>query len=424
MTTLIIPCAGRGKINGIPKYLNRHPDGQLLVKKSIEGIEKSGIDKIIITILKQDVERYNAFEKIQKEMKSYNNIKIHILEKFTSGPAETVYKTILECNINGSIIIKDSDNYVKCKPISYKNYIAGLNIFEYDIYNIKSKSFIIINEQCHVMDIVEKQLRSDLISVGMYGIKDANQYVNAYEKLSDPNYGIESLYVSHIISYIIGHDETVFHFVNVDEYENYGTEEEWNRILKKYMEYRKNLAIFDLDGTLFDTKDTNYCAYKEALRKFGFDIEYNYYCTHCNGKYYVDFLPDIVGNNKTILEKIHNEKKSLYNKYLYKAKLNEHLLNIIRLIRDKYFIAIVTTASRKNCNEILRKFNIDKLFDLVITKEDITKVKPDPEGFNKAMDYFGILAKNTIIFEDSDIGLAAAKATKAKYYKVFGYNEV
>lgn len=49
------------------------------------------------------------------------------------------------------------------------------------------------------------------------------------------------------------------------------------------------LIIVDLDGTLFDTKDVNYHAYKEAIAPYGYDMDYKYYCEFCNGRHYLDF---------------------------------------------------------------------------------------------------------------------------------------
>ena len=182
------------------------------------------------------------------------------------------------------------------------------------------------------------------------------------------------------------------------------------------------LAIFDLDGTLFDTKDVNYNAYKEALSHYGFSIDYDYYCSFCNGRHYTDFLPQITGADEKILSSIHNEKKKLYAKYLDKAIANEHLFQIIRKIKCEYKIAIVTTASYQNCMDILKVFNVAGLFDLILTHDDIEKSKPDPEGFIKAIKHFGVSPKDTIIFEDSEVGLEAAKRSGAYYYKTFGFN--
>lgn len=182
------------------------------------------------------------------------------------------------------------------------------------------------------------------------------------------------------------------------------------------------LLITDLDGTLFDTKDVNYHAYKEAIAPYGYDMDYRYYCDFCNGRHYLEFLPKITTEDPDILKAMHQAKKQAYPKYLGKAILNKPLADLIRLMRAEYKSALVTTASRKNCNEILEKFQIRDLFDLVLTHEDIAKSKPDPEGFLKAMQHFHASPKETIIFEDSDVGLKAARRSGAYYYRTYGFN--
>lgn len=178
------------------------------------------------------------------------------------------------------------------------------------------------------------------------------------------------------------------------------------------MAKKEYLALFDLDGTLFDTRDVNYCSYKDALQPYGIHLDKTYFVTKCNGRHYTEFLPAIMGTD-AFLEPVHREKKSAYANNLDKARANVHLLKMIRAMRETYNTAVVTTASRKNTIDILRHFHCEDLFDLIITHEDITHVKPDPEGFLKAMDYFNIAPDHTVIFEDSDVGICAAQATGA-----------
>ncbi len=177
------------------------------------------------------------------------------------------------------------------------------------------------------------------------------------------------------------------------------------------------LAIFDMDGTLYNTNDVNYYAYNEALSKYNINLDYHFFCQYCNGRSYKVFLPQIV-ENQGIIEEIHNNKKTLYSKYLDKVKLNEHLFNIINLIKKEYKIALVTTASRKNTLDILEYTNKINLFDIILTADEITNPKPDPEGFLLAMNKINALPEETIIFEDSDVGIEAAVNTKATVFKI------
>ncbi len=191
------------------------------------------------------------------------------------------------------------------------------------------------------------------------------------------------------------------------------------------MNSKNKLAIFDLDGTLFDTKNVNYNAYQDAIKmaKIEINIDYNDFCTLYNGKNYKDFLPKIIPNiTEEQMKNIHDFKKNIYTKYLDKARKNELLFLIIKEIKEKFYISLVTNASRKNVEDILKKFSMKDLFDLFITQEDIKKPKPSAEGFLKAMDYFKISKENTIIFEDSEIGIQAAIESGADYVKVCGYN--
>ena len=182
------------------------------------------------------------------------------------------------------------------------------------------------------------------------------------------------------------------------------------------------LIIVDLDGTLFDTKDVNYHAYKDAIAPYGYSIDYKYYCDYCNGRHYMDFLPQITTNDNEVLQAMHSVKKVAYKKHLDKAVLNDGLADIVRLMRAEYKTAVVTTASKENCYDILNQFELVDLFDLILTHDDITKSKPDPEGFLCAMKHFEAKPSETIIFEDSEVGLEAAERSGAYYYRTYRFN--
>lgn len=180
------------------------------------------------------------------------------------------------------------------------------------------------------------------------------------------------------------------------------------------------LALFDLDGTLFDTRDVNFYAYKRALEVYNISLDYEYYTKKCNGKHYKDFLPTIITNvDNNTYDEIHKLKKGFYTDYLDKARENVSLFQIIdSLKKSDYKVAVVTTASKKNCMEILNYFNRLDMFDLIVTPEDYEKTKPAPDSFIYAINYFKSNPENTMIFEDSDVGIEAALATNASVFKI------
>lgn len=176
---------------------------------------------------------------------------------------------------------------------------------------------------------------------------------------------------------------------------------------------KDKLLICDLDGTLFDTRKVNYMAYKQAIEHAGLPVVFDYekYLKDCWGPSYREFLP-IMGVPKERFEEIHDLKKTFYAPNLQYATENTHLFNLIEGMKDIYHTAVVTSGSQ-NAKDILRHFGRYDLFDLIITLDDVERGKPDPEGFFKAMEYFNVSGKNTLIFEDSTVGLTAARKTGA-----------
>ena len=146
-------------------------------------------------------------------------------------------------------------------------------------------------------------------------------------------------------------------------------------------------------------------------------MDYDFFIKECYGKHYKEFLPKM-GLNENEMEIVHKIKKNTYNRHLNVAKINTHLFNIIESLKKEYHIALVTTASQKNSKEILDFFNKRELFELIIAAEDVENKKPNPEGFIKAMTYFNINPEDTLIFEDSDVGIEAAIKSKASVFKI------
>ena len=246
MRTLIIPCGGNTYIDGQPQYLNRHPNGKLLFERCMEGIYPERFDRIIAVILQQDVDAYAADQKLIEEFSGKYPLEIIMLPQRTSGPADTVYYGITQGDVQGTIVVKDVDNYVRIstEQIATDNFVAGLDLNRWnrDIHNLRNKSFLILNEQGSLLDVIEKQFKSDVISLGLYGFKNAEDFKNAYTKLNNSGYPIDRLYLSHVISYLIGFSGKVFQYVPATAFENWSDDRHWKDLQADYA-----LRFLDLD---------------------------------------------------------------------------------------------------------------------------------------------------------------------------------
>jgi beta-phosphoglucomutase len=186
------------------------------------------------------------------------------------------------------------------------------------------------------------------------------------------------------------------------------------------MKNKEYLAIFDMDGTLFDTNKTNFLAYRDAILEItGLKIKYSNYRLFFIGRDYKKALPLLLGKiSMTNINKIHLLKKKYYKKYLTHTKPNSHLIKIIENIQNVYIIALATTASKVNTFDLLNFFQLQHLFNIIVTKDDVKKLKPNPECYLKIIKLCKLKPSKTIIFEDSIIGLKAAVLTKSSVVKI------
>lgn len=76
--------------------------------------------------------------------------------------------------------------------------------------------------------------------------------------------------------------------------------------------------------------------------------------------------------------------------------------------------AIVTSSNQPKMEQVYRAHpQLDEMVDAILTSEDFSRSKPDPECFLKGMEILGGTPEETVVFEDSYHGLAAGRAAGA-----------
>jgi HAD superfamily hydrolase (TIGR01509 family) len=75
--------------------------------------------------------------------------------------------------------------------------------------------------------------------------------------------------------------------------------------------------------------------------------------------------------------------------------------------------AIATSSGRRFTRNVLGRFHLEPRFEFILTGEDVTHGKPDPEIYRRAAERFGIEARQMVVLEDSQNGCRAAVASGA-----------
>ncbi len=200
-----------------------------------------------------------------------------------------------------------------------------------------------------------------------------------------------------------------------------------------------DLVIFDLDGTLIDSNGVNNDLDVELVRWLGDskssseeillerdnviknnktgDIYLNY-CEYLRKKY----------NSKFSKEQILQHRRDLSKELSKSIKFKPDADKMIKYLKSKNIKMALATVSRKetidiyiNENEYMKnKCNLQEYFDYIITKDDVTLKKPNPEVYNNIIDKFKITdLSRCLVIEDSLTGVLAAKRANLNVIAIY-----
>jgi HAD superfamily hydrolase (TIGR01509 family) len=175
---------------------------------------------------------------------------------------------------------------------------------------------------------------------------------------------------------------------------------------------RLRALLFDLDGTLVDSAEANCAAYSRALLEFGVRIDPAAVAKAAAGRQWREFLPELLreAGAKRDPEAIASRKGELYRATVGELRVNGALLTLAASVGPHMRTALVTTASADSVRAILRRADVSHLFDSVVTGDDVTRHKPDPEAYLLALAQLQLDPVECLAFEDSDVGMASAEA--------------
>jgi HAD superfamily hydrolase (TIGR01509 family) len=187
------------------------------------------------------------------------------------------------------------------------------------------------------------------------------------------------------------------------------------------------LILFDLDGVLVDTKDIHFKALNIALGKEYAITEDEHRNTY-DGRKTRDKLKILTQrkNLPTVLHDEISEKKQNLTKEMFKTlKPNKEIeLLFSELEANGYKIGVCTNSTRRTALIALAKANLIDYCDIILSNDDVNNPKPHPEIYWKAMSIMQCLPEETLIVEDSPIGLLAAERSRARYIRVDDPNDV
>jgi len=181
------------------------------------------------------------------------------------------------------------------------------------------------------------------------------------------------------------------------------------------------LVLFDLDGVLIYAKDIHYEALNEALgEKYAITRE-----EHLNlfdGRKTwekLDLLTELKDLPREEHKKIHARKQKITIEKMKELEPIQEIVELFQELKEKgFYVGICSNSVRRTVLIAADRCELTEHCDLILSNEDVKNPKPHPEMYWKAMSIIGVLPEETLIIEDSPVGLLSAHRSNAKYIRV------
>jgi HAD superfamily hydrolase (TIGR01509 family) len=168
--------------------------------------------------------------------------------------------------------------------------------------------------------------------------------------------------------------------------------------------------LFDCDGTIADSMPLHFIAWRKALGEW--NCEFDEQIFYAWGGMPVAEIISTLNQQQGLsmpVEAVSKRKEALYFELLPQLKAVPEVLEHIQAEHGRIPFAVVSGSTRESVTASLVSLHLLDRFDTMVCAGEYTRSKPDPEAFLLAADKLGVAAGKCLVFEDTEMGIQAAK---------------
>ena len=178
-------------------------------------------------------------------------------------------------------------------------------------------------------------------------------------------------------------------------------------------------VFWDHDGVIVDTEPLFFEATRITLDELGFELSREHWLS-CQARGLG--LAKVVSDHVAVTVDLAEVRRIRDDRYDDLLENNDVLidgaLEVLEQVAEQHRMALVTTSLRRFIDQLHARSNVLDYFDCVITAEDCSEHKPNPEPYLRAMTALSASPSNSVAVEDSSRGLAAALNADLRCYVV------
>jgi beta-phosphoglucomutase len=177
-------------------------------------------------------------------------------------------------------------------------------------------------------------------------------------------------------------------------------------------------VLWDLDGTLVDSEEYHWISWRDTMAEEAAPVTRAQF-VETFGLRNDEILPEWLGPGATAerIQRVSDAKEVLYRELVRSGDLRPlpgAAEWVQRLGEQGWRQAIASSAPRENVDVVLEALGLARSFDAVVSAEDVTAGKPDPQVFLKAAQRLGFAPARCVVVEDSAAGVEGARLAGMK----------
>jgi beta-phosphoglucomutase len=179
-------------------------------------------------------------------------------------------------------------------------------------------------------------------------------------------------------------------------------------------------VLFDFNGTLSHDEPLLYRIYSELFAEHGRPLAEEVYYRQLAGNTEEAIIGGWLGVEAGELAALVEERVERYRRAADGSTVAPEVREAVRHAAGRVPVGIVSGAYRREIEPVVMGAGLAGLVAVLVTADDITRGKPDPESYERAVELLGLAPHDVVAFEDTEAGVASAKGAGLRCLGVVG----
>lgn len=180
-------------------------------------------------------------------------------------------------------------------------------------------------------------------------------------------------------------------------------------------------VIFDFNGTLSQDEPILCRIYRELFAEYGSTISDRDYYERLSGHAEHAIAEVCLGEGDPRIPTFVRERIDRYRRAVADGStVPEATRAAVRFAGERARLAIVSGAAREEIVPVVAAAGLGELLATIVSDDDVTRGKPDPESYLLALELLAAAPEETLVFEDTEAGVASAKAAGTRVVALLG----